>query len=133
MILSGKKIAENINKNIIIEPYNEDQLNPNSYNLRLHNELLVYDDSPLDMKFENKTSKLIIPETGIVLEPGKLYLGRTLEYTKTKKTARKSSLFVCCCFMIWTRTNSSVLLSSNFVFVYQLYQKSGLLSQHQYY
>ena len=85
MILSGKKIAENINKNIIIEPYNEDQLNPNSYNLRLHNELLVYDDSPLDMKFENKTSKLIIPETGIVLEPGKLYLGRTLEYTKTKK------------------------------------------------
>ena len=69
MILSGKKIAENINKNIIIEPYNEDQLNPNSYNLRLHNELLVYDDSPLDMKFENKTSKLIIPETGIVLEP----------------------------------------------------------------
>ena len=56
---------------------------PNSYNLDLH-ELLVYNDSPLDMKFENKTSKLIIPESGTALEPGKLYLGRTLEYTKTK-------------------------------------------------
>ena len=57
MILSGKKIAQHINQDIIIEPYNSKQLNPNSYNLRLHNELLVYNDSPLDMKFENKTSK----------------------------------------------------------------------------
>ena len=85
MILSGKKIAKNINQDIIIEPYNEQQLNPNSYNLRLHNELLVYNNSPLDMKLENKTSKIIIPESGFLLEPGKLYLGRTLEYTKTKK------------------------------------------------
>ena len=84
MILSGKKIAKNINQDIIIKPYNEKQLNPNSYNLRLHNELLVYDNSPLDMKLENKTSKLIIPQSGLLLEPGKLYLGRTLEYTKTK-------------------------------------------------
>lgn len=85
MILSGKKIKEQLGKEIIIEPYSEKQLNPNSYNLKLHNELLVYDEEVLDMKKENKASKIIIPEEGIVLEPRKLYLGRTMEYTETNK------------------------------------------------
>lgn len=83
MILSGKEIKKRIGKDIIIEPYNEKQLNPNSYNMKLHNELLVYDEEVLDMKSPNKTRKIIIPEEGLVLEPGKLYLGRTVEYTKT--------------------------------------------------
>ncbi|MCD2346728.1 dCTP deaminase [Clostridium guangxiense] len=85
MILSGKKIKEGLGKEIIIEPFNGKQLNPNSYNLKLHNELLVYDEEVLDMKKENKASKLIIPEEGIVLQPRKLYLGRTMEYTETDK------------------------------------------------
>lgn len=85
MILSGKEIKRRLGKEIIIEPFNEDQLNPNSYNLRLHNELLVYEDHVLDMKKENKAKKIIIPEDGLLLEPGKLYLGRTVEYTKTDK------------------------------------------------
>lgn len=50
MILSGKQIKERLHKDIIIEPFNELQLNPNSYNLRLHNELVVYEDHILDMK-----------------------------------------------------------------------------------
>lgn len=83
MILSGKEIKKRIGKEIIIEPYNENQVNPNSYNLRLHNELLVYEDKTLDMKKENKAKKIIIPEEGLLLKPGKLYLGRTVEYTKT--------------------------------------------------
>jgi len=85
MILSGKKIKEQLGKEIIIEPYSEKQLNPNSYNLKLHNELLVYDEEVLDMKKENKASKIIIPQDGIVLQPRKLYLGRTMEYTETDK------------------------------------------------
>jgi len=85
MILSGKEIKNKLGKEIKIEPYNEKQLNPNSYNLRLHNELLIYDETILDMKKENKVKKIIIPEEGLVLEPGKLYLGRTLEYTETDK------------------------------------------------
>lgn len=85
MILSGKEIKRRLGKEIIIEPFNESQLNPNSYNLRLHNELLVYEDHVLDMKKENKAKKIIIPEDGLILEPGKLYLGRTVEYTKTDK------------------------------------------------
>jgi len=86
MILSGLEIKKQIeNGNIIIDPFDEKRLNPNSYNLRLHNELLVYEDHVLDMKVPNKTKKIIIPEEGLILEPGKLYLGRTLEYTRTEK------------------------------------------------
>lgn len=83
-MLSGKEIEKKLGSEIIIEPFNRKQLNPNSYNLRLHNELLVYDEDILDMKKENKTKSIIIPEEGLVLEPGKLYLGRTIEYTETK-------------------------------------------------
>ena len=83
MILSGKQIKEKIEKDIIIKPFDEKQLNPNSYNLKLHNELLVYEEDTLDMKKENKCRSIIIPPEGIVLEPNKLYLGRTKEYTET--------------------------------------------------
>lgn len=85
MILSGKEIKNKLGNEIIIKPYCEEQLNPNSYNLRLHDELLIYDEDILDMKKENKFKKLIIPIEGLVLEPGKLYLGRTVEYTATDK------------------------------------------------
>lgn len=85
MILSGREIKNKLGQEIVIEPFNEKQLNPNSYNLRLHNELLVYEEAILDMKQPNKTHKLIIPPEGLVLETGKLYLGRTLEYTKTDR------------------------------------------------
>jgi len=84
MILSGKEIYRNLNKKIFIEPFNIKQLNPNSYNLRLHNELLVYEEPVLDMKRPNKTRLITIPESGLVLEPHRLYLGRTMEYTKTE-------------------------------------------------
>ncbi|HOB08598.1 MAG: dCTP deaminase [Limnochordia bacterium] len=84
MILSGKEIHRNLNKKIFIEPFNIKQLNPNSYNLRLHNELLVYEEPVLDMKKPNKTRLITIPESGLVLEPGRLYLGRTIEYTRTE-------------------------------------------------
>jgi dCTP deaminase len=84
MILSGKEIHRNLNKKIFIEPFNIKQLNPNSYNLRLHNELLVYEEPVLDMKKHNKTRLITIPESGLVLEPGRLYLGRTIEYTRTE-------------------------------------------------
>lgn len=83
MILSGKKIKEKLGDEIIIKPYNEKQLNPNSYNVRLHNEVLTYDTSVLDMRSQNNTKKLTIPEDGLILQPGILYLGRTVEFTKT--------------------------------------------------
>ncbi len=83
MIISGKEIKRRLNSDIIINPFDEKQLGPNSYNLRLHNELLRYTDPVLDMKKNNQVAKLIIPETGFELEPGILYLGRTVEFTRT--------------------------------------------------
>jgi len=83
MIISGQEIKKRLGSQIIIEPFSSNQLNPNSYNLRLHDELLVYNDCVLDMKKAHSCTKLIIPEEGLVLQPGKLYLGRTFEYTKT--------------------------------------------------
>lgn len=83
MILSGLEIKAHLGKEIVIEPFHESQLNPNSYNLRLHNELLVYEEKTLDMKSENKAKSLIIPPEGLILETGRLYLGRTMEYTVT--------------------------------------------------
>ena len=85
MILSGREIKNKMGKEIVIEPFSEKQLNPNSYNLKLHNELLVYDEEVLDMKKKNKVKRIVIPEEGLVLEPNKLYLGRTVEYTETDK------------------------------------------------
>lgn len=85
MILSGKEIEKHIGKEIIIEPYDKSRLNPNSYNLSLHDQLLVYEENCLDMKKENKTRLITIPPEGLLLEPHRLYLGRTNEYTKTQQ------------------------------------------------
>lgn len=85
MILSGKEIKRQIGRGIDIDPFNEKQLNPNSYNLRLFNELLTYKNEELDMKSPNPTERLEIPEDGLLLQPNKLYLGRTVEHTSTGK------------------------------------------------
>jgi dCTP deaminase len=84
MILSGKEILERKGKDIEIRPFSISRINPNSYNLSLHDKLLVYEEHVLDMKSPNATREITIPPEGIVLEPNKLYLGRTKEYTKTE-------------------------------------------------
>jgi dCTP deaminase len=84
MILTGDEILKQIKKgNIEISPFDISRLNPNSYNLRLHNKMLVVEEGVLDMKEATKTREVLIPETGYMLEPGRLYLGRTEEFTKT--------------------------------------------------
>ncbi len=84
MILTGKEIIRQIEAgNIAIEPFDPERINPNSYNLHLHDQLLVYTGDVLDMKTPNSTRTIDIPAEGIVLEPGRLYLGRTVEYTRT--------------------------------------------------
>ena len=85
MILPGKEIEKKIGTDIIIEPFDKKCVNPNSYNLTLHNELLVYENNVLDMKKPNPTRRMIIPDDGLQLVPQTLYLGRTVEYTKTEK------------------------------------------------
>lgn len=83
MILSGPEIKKQMGKMIFIEPFDESRLNPNSYNLSLANELAVYEEEALDMKTPHSLRHIKIPSEGLWLEPNKLYLGRTKEYTKT--------------------------------------------------
>lgn len=84
MILSGKEIVKHIGREIVIEPFDPARVNPNSYNLSLYHELMVYENHVLDMKKANPAKIVAIPESGLLLEPNRLYLGRTNEYTRTE-------------------------------------------------
>lgn len=79
-MLSGLEIRKYLGSAITIEPYVNEQLACNSYNLRLHPELLVYNAFPLDMKGTNSADRLIVPESGLEICPQRLYLGRSVEY-----------------------------------------------------
>ena len=80
MILTGKEIEQEVNEGrIVITPFIKEQLNPNSYNLRLGDEILVYDRPVLDMAAEMPVKRLKIPAVGMLLAPGQLYLGHTIE------------------------------------------------------
>ncbi|MCX7424723.1 MAG: dCTP deaminase [Planctomycetia bacterium] len=83
MVLSGHEIRAQLGTNIVNEPFDESRLNPNSYNLCLHDELMVYEEVVLDMRKTNRVRRIPIPAEGIVLSPGHLYLGRTVERTET--------------------------------------------------
>jgi dCTP deaminase len=84
MILSDKKILELMDQGeIIIEPFDPGCLGTNSYDVHLSRYLAVYVDECLDARKHNKIKEIVIPEDGYVLEPGKLYLGVTQEYTET--------------------------------------------------
>jgi len=69
------------NGRIVINPYSEKQLGPNSYDVTLSDQLVIYDitTEPLDSRKENKTITIDIPKEGFVLKPGILYLGSTVE------------------------------------------------------
>ena len=84
MVLSGHEIRRQLGKNIVIDPFEESNLNPNSYNLRLHDELMVYEELVLDMRKANRVRRIGIPAEGLVLRPNQLYLGRTAERTETR-------------------------------------------------
>ncbi len=84
MILSGPEIQKRMGNDILIDPFTPDQLNPNSYNLRLHDTLLVYENDVLESAAPNPTREVTIPDEGLVLQPGRLHLGRTVERTETR-------------------------------------------------
>ena len=77
MILTGSEISKMRDvKRITIEPYDEEQVNPNSYNYRLGSVLgvPVIEDGELE-SFDFIT----IPESGYTLQANTMYLGHTLE------------------------------------------------------
>jgi len=87
MILSDAMIQQAISTGeIIIEPFDPACLGTNSYDVHLSKYLANYTAEVLDAKLPNEITHFEIPEEGIVLKPGVLYLGSTIEYTETHKT-----------------------------------------------
>lgn len=80
MILSGKKISEEVSKKrIIIEPFDLKNINPNSYNYTLGNYVKVYKNKILDSKKKQDVEIIEIPDEGLIINPDKVYLGFTEE------------------------------------------------------
>jgi dCTP deaminase len=71
--------------NICIDPFDITNLGPNSYDLTLSPNILVYNiqQFPLDLKKEPISVSKVIPSCGLVLFPNELYLGCTNERTKS--------------------------------------------------
>ena len=86
MILSDRSILEAIStKDIVIEPYDRACLGTNSYDVHLSQYLARYIDEVIDAKSHNQVEHFEIQGDGIVLNPGKTYLGSTVEYTETRQ------------------------------------------------
>ena len=89
MFLTRSEIKKAVDANEIhISPFKPEHLSPNSIDVTLCKKLLVYDLGEtgfLDMKSENPTREILIPEEGYVLQPNTLYIGSTNE-TATSHT-----------------------------------------------
>jgi|SRR5580704_8795691 deoxycytidine triphosphate deaminase len=78
--LTGNEIIKQVHlKRITIAPFDEQQINPNSYNYRLFRNLRRLKNPIIDLKVPDEFDDLVIPEAGILLEPNECYLGSTLE------------------------------------------------------
>lgn len=85
MILTGSEIEKEVRaKQIVIDPFDSACLTTNSYDFHLGTEILTYKHHVLDTKKPNETAKIVIPETGLQLNPQKLYLGHTSETIGSK-------------------------------------------------
>ncbi|MFV0275542.1 MAG: dCTP deaminase [Bacilli bacterium] len=84
-MLSNDEILKNIeNGNIVIKPFNKENLKPNSYSVHMTDEIIVYKNKTLDSRKVNEYETLTIPKEGFTLMPGEVYLARTVEYTETR-------------------------------------------------
>jgi len=87
MILGGLDIIQHYTDNKIhIDPYDIKHVGPNSYDVRLSSELLrvwpnrwEYNVAFIDPKLPQNTTRHTIPDSGLVIQPGELWLGCTIE------------------------------------------------------
>jgi dCTP deaminase len=93
MILGGVDIIKERNvNNLTIEPFDQSQVGPNSYDVRLDNVLLKLECNAwkdgieyIDPRLEQKVHKVMIPENGFLILPGELWLGSTIERAGSSK------------------------------------------------
>lgn len=71
------------NDSIVIRPFRIKDLGSNSYDVHLSGHMACYTNRILDARSHNEIEHFNIGDDGILLLPGVLYLGSTLEYTET--------------------------------------------------
>ena len=80
MILTGREIArQRALGRLTIEPFDLAQLNPVSYNYRLGSVLRTHVAQLTDTHAGHQLDEFTIPKDGVVLRPGRVYLGTTVE------------------------------------------------------
>ena len=80
MILTGKEIQKEVKKGrIIIDPFNIEDVETNSYDFHIDNTLYTYKKNILDPTEENPLEEIKIPPSGLILSPKKIYIGKTKE------------------------------------------------------
>ena len=80
MILTGKEIQKEVEKGrIIIDPFNIEDVETNSYDFHIDNTLYTYKKDILDPTEENPLEEIKIPASGLILSPKKIYIGKTKE------------------------------------------------------
>ncbi len=83
MILSDGSIRELIERGeLLIEPYEEGNIQASSIDLRLGDEILIYENSFIDIKDTSLSVKRVDISDGFVIEPKAFVLATTLEYIK---------------------------------------------------
>lgn len=84
MIITGEKIKEEIKLGrIFIEPFNEEYIQPNSYDFHLGENLIVYSNTTINSRNPKGGDAILMNSSGYLLKPRNLYLGITQESTGT--------------------------------------------------
>ena len=81
-MLNKNGIKEGLSQGIYVDS-SQDKIGENYITVTLSNMLKTYETPLLETTSPNPSQTILIPETGFILEPNKLYLGSTNEYTKT--------------------------------------------------
>ncbi|MEU9189903.1 deoxycytidine deaminase [Streptomyces sp. NPDC048484] len=80
MILTGSEIVRQRDRGrLTIEPFTTGQLNPVSYNYRLGPVLRTHRAPVIDTHGDHELQECAIADDGMVLQPGRVYLGTTVE------------------------------------------------------
>ncbi len=80
MILTGPEIIKQVSKgSIMIDPFDVELINPNSYDFRLGNYLIRYTSEVVSVLGNNNYEEVIIPESGLTLPAGSFFLGYTIQ------------------------------------------------------
>ena len=80
MILTYHEIIKSVkNGDIHVTPFEENMVNPNSYDYRIDYKLLEIEDLPVDPKKQTSYHEIDFTDDGYVLSPNKTYLANTYE------------------------------------------------------